>query len=59
MKKWYHSKTIWINIIAIIALVVQSQLGFVLDAADQLALLGIINIILRIITGIPISAAGK
>ena len=59
MKKWYHSKTMWINIIAVLALLVQSQWGFLLDAEDQLALLGIINLILRIFTGIPISKAGQ
>jgi len=58
-KKWYHSKTMWINIIAIIALIAQSVWGFVLDAEDQLALLGIINLILRLFTGIPISGVKK
>ena len=50
-KKWYLSKTIWANIIALIALVLQVELGKeVIPAEQQAAILGIINILLRFVT---------
>ncbi len=50
MKSWYASKTLWINLLAIIALILQSQFGFILDPELQTAILGFINLILRIVT---------
>lgn len=50
-KKFYKSKTMIVNLIALIAFVIQSQYGFVIDAEGQLALLGTANIFLRAITG--------
>lgn len=47
-KKWYASKTLWINIIAIVA-----WLGFGLEVVDpqyEVAALAAINFILRLIT---------
>ena len=49
-KRWYTSKTLWLNLLAIVALVAQTAFGYVLDAEAQAALLAIINLILRIIT---------
>ena len=49
-KRWYTSKTLWVNLLAIVALVAQGQFGYLLDAEAQAALLAIINLILRIIT---------
>ena len=49
-KRWYTSKTLWVNLLAIVALVAQAELGYVLDAEAQAALLAVINLILRIIT---------
>ena len=49
-KRWYTSKTLWLNLLAIIALIAQAELGYVLDAEAQAALLAVINLILRIIT---------
>ena len=48
------SKTIWVNVIAVIALFLQNQYGFVLDESLQVEILGIINIILRLITKEPV-----
>jgi len=50
MKNWYHSKTLWINIIAIVAIALQAYFGFVIEPQDQVAILAVINLILRIIT---------
>lgn len=50
LKKWYRSKTLWINLIAIVALVAQSQLGFAIAPNEQGCLLAVINLILRAFT---------
>ena len=49
-KEWWKSKTIWINMIAIAALIIQSQFGYALRPEEQLMILTVINIILRSIT---------
>ncbi|ADO44957.1 hypothetical protein Hydth_0558 [Hydrogenobacter thermophilus TK-6] len=53
-KKWYKSKTIWVNLIAFIALLLSEKLGISLTKEEQGALLVVINIALRIITKEPI-----
>lgn len=50
MKAWYLSKTLWLNIIAAIALLVQTRFGFILDPETQTGFLALINVLLRIIT---------
>lgn len=49
-KEWYMSKTLWVNIVGITAIIAQSKLGFMVDAGMQTALLAFINIGLRQIT---------
>ena len=49
-----HSKTLWVNAIAMIALLLQSKLGFVLDAEAQAAALTLINLVLRFFTSKPL-----
>jgi uncharacterized membrane protein len=53
-KKWYASKTLWVNFIALVALLLQSQIGFELTSEETAAILTIINLILRAITGQPL-----
>ena len=52
-KKWHHSKTIWTNIIAI-AVILLVNFGLndisVEVAAAEGSILGVINLILRIVT---------
>jgi hypothetical protein len=50
-KTWYTSKMLWVNAIAIIAIIAQGQFGFIVDPIAQVAILGVINIVLRAITG--------
>ena len=50
MKDWWKSKTLWVNIIAIGAIVVRAEYGLVLTPVGEVALLGAINMILRKIT---------
>lgn len=49
-KKWYWSKTLWINLISLAAFGLQSKTGYVMAPEIQLELLGIINVLLRFIT---------
>lgn len=50
MKPIWQSKTLWVNAIALVALVVQTQTGMVIDPSAQVAILGFVNVILRTIT---------
>ena len=53
-KVWYKSKTLWVNIIAIIAVLCNAIWGINMDAETQVVLsssiLAIVNIVLRITT---------
>ena len=56
MKNWYQSKTLWVNAIAIVAIVSQAVTGReVIPAETQGMLLAIINFVLRLITKEEIS----
>ncbi len=49
-KKWYTSKTIWVNVIAATSSFVASQFGCTITVELQAGILMGINIILRVIT---------
>ena len=49
-KAWYLSKTLWVNLIALIAIVTQGVTGFVIAPEAQVGLLVVVNLILRAIT---------
>ena len=54
MKLWYQSKTLWVNFIAVVAIILNSQFGFELDVETQAVVvttvLAVVNIILRLFT---------
>ena len=54
-KPFWKSKTFWANIIAVVALIFQTQFGFVISPEEQVAILGVINLILRAVTKEPIT----
>ena len=58
-KSWFTSKTLWVNFIAIVAIVANSLWGVELDAEVQAALatsiLAVVNIALRFVTNKAIS----
>ncbi len=49
-KHLFESKTIWVNVVALLAFWVQKKYGFVLDADLQISLLTGINVWLRSVT---------
>ena len=49
-KEWWKSRTLWVNAIAFGAVIVQLFTGFVIAPEGQLAILTVVNILLRIIT---------
>lgn len=50
MKKIYKSKTFWVNLIALVALLLQLEYGLVVSAELQLTVLGLVNVVLRLVT---------
>lgn len=55
-KKFWESKTLWVNIIAMVALVIQAKYGFIIAPEEQAAGLVLINLVLRAITKKPLEA---
>ena len=53
-KKWYASKTFWVNVIAAGGLIAQIKWGFIVDADTQALMLSVVNLALRKITKEPI-----
>ncbi len=49
-KKWYVSKTVWVNAIALFAMIAQMQTGFIVTPDLQAVLLTLVNLGLRTIT---------
>ena len=50
MKKWIRSKTLWANLIAIGVLILQVEYGFIVSPEIEVAALGAVNLILRMVT---------
>ena len=49
-KKFWQSKTFWVNVLGIVALVAQSQFGYVISPESQVSILGVVNVALRFAT---------
>lgn len=58
-KEFWQSKTFWVNLIALIAIVVQSYTSFVIDATAQASILVFVNLILRAFTEEEITFGGQ
>ena len=50
-KKWYKSKTIWVNAFALAVAFALSQFNFSVTSEETASALVIVNLILRAITG--------
>jgi hypothetical protein len=49
-KPFWTSKVLWVNAVALLAIVLQSAFGWVLDAEAQAGIIAVINLILRLVT---------
>ena len=54
-KKWYASKTLWVNALAIAGAFLSSHFGITLTAEESAGVLAVVNIVLRIVTKHPLS----
>lgn len=53
--KWWASKTLWVNVIALVAFIAQGVTGkLIISAEIQAGALAAINFILRLITKAPV-----
>lgn len=50
MKPFYMSKTFWVNLLALVALVCQAAFGWVIEPETQAGILALINLLLRLVT---------
>ena len=53
-KSWFRSKTLWINIVAVIAVLFGQYVGIDMTGEENVAFLGVVNFILRLITSEPV-----
>ncbi|MCX8207421.1 MAG: hypothetical protein N3G75_06275 [Methanothrix sp.] len=44
------SRTFWLNVIALVAIVLQDTFGFVITPEEQMAILAVVNIFVRLLT---------
>lgn len=49
-KKWYASKTLWLNLVSLIVFAIGNKTGYIASPELQVEVLGLINIALRFIT---------
>ncbi len=49
-KRWYHSKTLYVNILAVSVLIIEANTSQVISPEVQVSILGVINLILRLVT---------
>ena len=55
IKAFYTSKTLWVNLLAIAGLLIQTQTGFIISPEIQVLILAAVNAMLRAITKTSIS----
>lgn len=53
-KKWYMSKTIWVMAIGLVATLAQMVAGFVIAPEEELAIVAVIGLVLRVLTSQPL-----
>lgn len=49
-KKWYTSKTLWANLVSVAGVFTAQFFGFEIGAEKAMAILGVINMVLRFVT---------
>lgn len=59
-KPWYRSKTLWVNAIALAAIIINTVTGAdVVDEAAAAAVITVVNLVLRLVTGRPLELAAR
>ena len=58
-KPFYRSRTVWLNVLAAVALFLQNQFGYVFSVELQGLVLMVLNLILRFQTSEPIQLNKK
>jgi len=53
-KKWYRSRTVWTNLVMLVAAVLASEAGIDLEPEETAAIVTVINLILRLFTKQPL-----
>lgn len=59
MKAWYTSKTVWLNILGLLVLLVKqaTDTHLIPDASIGVSVLGMLNIVMRFVTTMPVGAS--
>ena len=55
-KRWWQSKTIFVNVVALIGVVLAQTTGVVLSAEETAGVLAVVNLILRVVTKSELTA---
>lgn len=53
-KKWYRSRTVWVNLVMLVGSFLATEAGIVLEPEETAAIITFVNLILRIITKQPL-----
>jgi hypothetical protein len=56
LKPFWKSKTIWVNAIVLAAMVIQMQTGFIVSPEEQIGILAVVNLVLRVVTKEPLGS---
>lgn len=54
-KLWYTSKTLWVNVLSVVGIVLANTVGIEISDEMAVTILGVVNMILRLITKQPVS----
>lgn len=59
MKPWWKSKTLWVNLVALVAVAVQSATGYAVSPELQGGVLALANLGLRLVTSEAVGDPSK
>ena len=53
-KGWYQSKTLWVNALALVTLILSDKFGVMITGEETTAILAVVNMVLRLVTNGPV-----
>jgi len=53
-KSIFKSKTLWANLIAVLAMFAQNSYGVAIEPETQVSILAVVNVVLRLVTKEPV-----